>query len=101
MTKHVEDPIAAPTTVVIVVFALLVAITVIALQAYFGRVEEEEFESKIVSRPDLEKTLVFTEQREKLSQYGWVDRETGTVRIPVERAMDLVVNDLQVEEGSR
>jgi hypothetical protein len=25
-----------------------------------------------------------------LNSYGWIDRNTGTVRIPIERAMDLV-----------
>ena len=28
--------------------------------------------------------------RERLNSYAWIDRETGTVRIPIERAMDLV-----------
>jgi hypothetical protein len=30
------------------------------------------------------------EQDQVLNSYGWVSRETGRVRIPVERAMDLV-----------
>ena len=30
-------------------------------------------------------------QRELLSSYGWVSREQGRVRIPIERAMELVV----------
>jgi len=31
------------------------------------------------------------EQRRRLDGYGWVDRKEGLVRIPVDRAMDLVV----------
>jgi hypothetical protein len=30
-------------------------------------------------------------QREQLESYGWVDKEGGVVRIPIERAMDLVL----------
>lgn len=30
-------------------------------------------------------------QTTQLSTYGWVDRSAGTVRIPIERAMDLVL----------
>lgn len=30
-------------------------------------------------------------ERQKLSTYRWVDRQTGVVSIPIERAMDLVV----------
>ena len=29
-------------------------------------------------------------QQELLNSYGWVDRDAGVVRIPIERAMDLV-----------
>jgi hypothetical protein len=30
-----------------------------------------------------------SQQRKMLSRYGWVDRDAGVVRIPIERAMDL------------
>jgi hypothetical protein len=30
-------------------------------------------------------------EEETLYSYGWVDKEAGTVRIPIERAMDLLV----------
>jgi hypothetical protein len=30
-----------------------------------------------------------TEQRERLAGYGWVDRDAGIARIPIERAIDL------------
>ena len=30
--------------------------------------------------------------RQKLGTYGWVDRTTGIARIPIERAMDIVVD---------
>jgi hypothetical protein len=30
-------------------------------------------------------------QQEQLESYGWIDREGGVVRIPIERAMDLVL----------
>ena len=31
-----------------------------------------------------------TAERERLESYGWMDRSTGAVHIPIERAMDLV-----------
>lgn len=33
------------------------------------------------------------EKRRSLDQYGWVDRDAGIARIPIERAMDLVAAD--------
>ncbi len=34
-------------------------------------------------------------QRRLLSSYGWVDRKAGVVRIPVDRAMDLVAQGVR------
>lgn len=43
---------------------------------------------QVTPRADLERILA--EQQSKLETYGWVDRQAGTVRIPIERAMDLL-----------
>ena len=32
-----------------------------------------------------------TDEEKNLYSYGWVDEKAGTVRIPIERAMDLLV----------
>jgi hypothetical protein len=38
---------------------------------------------------------------EKLNSYGWVDQKAGTVRIPIDRAMDLLIEKgLPVRAGS-
>jgi hypothetical protein len=31
----------------------------------------------------------------RLQTYGWTDRKTGTIRIPIDRAMDLIVEEQQ------
>jgi hypothetical protein len=48
--------------------------------------------------PDLEiddghaqMTALLAQQNEKLNSYGWIDRTNGIVRIPIDRAMDLIV----------
>jgi hypothetical protein len=38
--------------------------------------------------------------REVLNSYAWIDRDTGVVRIPIERAMDLVA-ERGLEGGAR
>ena len=40
-------------------------------------------------REDLQRILA--KQQQKLETYGWEDRQAGTVRIPIERAMDLLL----------
>lgn len=39
------------------------------------------------------------QEREALTQYGWIDQEQGIVRLPVERAMDLVLEELNQEQN--
>lgn len=41
--------------------------------------------------PWAELDALLTNQSERLNSYGWVDRENGVVRIPLERAMGLLV----------
>jgi hypothetical protein len=43
------------------------------------------------------------ETQRNLETYGWVDRERGVVRIPIDRAMDLLVKEAapKAKEGAR
>ena len=44
---------------------------------------------EIDERGQLDK--IRTDEEQRLSSYDWVDQKAGTVRIPIERAMDLLV----------
>ena len=37
-----------------------------------------------------ERVALYAAQNAKLNSYGWVDRSNGIVRIPIDRAMDLI-----------
>ncbi|WP_257457866.1 hypothetical protein [Archangium lipolyticum] len=39
------------------------------------------------------------EQRRKLHEYGWVDRDGGVVHIPIDRAIERVVGEQQRRDG--
>jgi len=41
--------------------------------------------------PTLELKELLKGEREKLNSYGWVDQKDGIVRIPIDRAMDLLL----------
>jgi hypothetical protein len=38
-----------------------------------------------------QRTILYEQQNEKLSSYGWIDRSNGIVRISIDRAMDLIL----------
>lgn len=44
---------------------------------------------QVTPREDLQQTLA--RQQSKLDTYGWENRQAGTVRIPIERAMELLL----------
>lgn len=45
------------------------------------------------AHPEVELEAYLEEQRTILSSYAWVDRAQGVVRIPVERAMEIIARD--------
>jgi hypothetical protein len=46
---------------------------------------------QVIEPEDLE--IARSEESEVLNGYGWVDKDKGTVRIPIARAMELVVKE--------
>jgi hypothetical protein len=60
-------------------------------------------EVELVS-PELELERLRDEEAELLGSYGWVDRDAGTVRLPVERAKEVMTErgfDVRPDSGDR
>lgn len=76
----------------VVGFSLIGIIAVIS-KSGDGRVDEYEqqrAENRLKTRLELEEAA-----NKKLSEYAWVNKEKGIVGIPIDRAMELTVADLQ------
>jgi hypothetical protein len=50
-------------------------------------------EPRLQDAPAVDLELFRERERKKLSTYEWIDRANGVVRIPVERAMELVARE--------
>jgi hypothetical protein len=72
----------------IVTFALILAV-----QVGYYRVANAENERKVVSAVYTDSESVLAAQDAKLARYGWLSREEGRVAIPIDRAMELVVQE--------
>lgn len=102
MSKHHADPVAAPqddpsagpTAYVTAIFVVVVIITVVALTAYFGRVSSQETAVKIVQPESATLAAVRAEQLARLADYRVVSADSGLVALPIERAMELVAEEL-------
>jgi hypothetical protein len=68
-------------------------VIILALQSYVDRVEQQQIYEKVLApvSEDL-KTLRAREDAE-LTQYKYLDRGKGTVRLPIARAMELMVEE--------
>jgi hypothetical protein len=89
--EGIGDPNTPATVVVGVVFAVLLVVCVVLLQAYFNAAERDEVQRKVVAVAPEELAQARAEQLGVLNAYRWIDEKTGVVGIPVERAMELVV----------
>jgi DMSO reductase family type II enzyme heme b subunit len=117
--EEVREPVPAPvvttlvpeiepagrvsvTGVVTVVLgtAIAVYLIVIGLSALLTHLGEKEKVQVTKGKDEAVKELK-TEQQGELSGYEWVDPKAKTVKVPIERAMELVVEDAAQGKGSK
>ncbi len=89
-TGNEGDPKTGLTATIGIVGSLILILIVVALQALFYHVEDDIY-SEIYAEPNLDVRMVKAQQLEVLNSYGWVDREKGVVRIPIDRAIEMVI----------
>lgn len=90
-----DDPDVPASAIVGIIGAILLFVIIVALQALFYRMEERELVRKVYDQPYEELQALDADQLETLNSYGWVDQQNQIAHIPIERAMELVVADLQ------
>ena len=94
------DPDTSATIVVGVVGAIVVFAIIVALQALFYNVEASETVSKVYSVAPEQYSRLRADQLETLNSYRWIDRKNGVVGIPIDRAMELVVQEARARESA-
>lgn len=88
-----DDPDVPASAVVGIVSAILLFVIIVALQALFYRMEEGERSRKVYEQPYEALQQLDADQLGTLSSYGWVDQQTQVAHIPINRAMELVVEE--------
>jgi hypothetical protein len=92
--ENVNVPMVATVGIVSVIFSVAL---VFALQALYFSYANDETRRKVTEAPTAASDSRVAEQEAKLTRYSWINRDDGTVTIPIERAMRLIV----VEERAR
>jgi hypothetical protein len=93
------DPKSGPTLLVGIVGAVVLVVVVVLLETLYFRTAQSEFERKVIADGAQELRSVQAEQRELLNGYRIVDAGQGVVAIPIERAMELVVEEARRNDG--
>jgi hypothetical protein len=88
-----DDVSAGPIVVIGIVGAILVFALIVAMQAVFLREEEKQRQEKVVGVPEEGIRALRADQLGALNGYRWIDEKKGVVGIPIDRAMELLVEE--------
>ena len=95
MARYDDLNIRAIAVVGFISCVLVVAI-VIGLQALFHNYERDLATRRPADTRQSDNLIA--EQESRLRQKGWINREEGTVAIPIDQAMEIVVQELRRQQ---
>jgi hypothetical protein len=90
-----SDPKSTPTLLVGAVGMILLMVIVLLVEVLFHRTTQAEIYRKVISEQPLELRQAQAEQLDQLNDYRWVSEPDGVAAIPIERAIDLIVEEAQ------
>ena len=93
------DPQSFSTLTVGLVGLFIIAALVLFLEFIYKSTYQAELRRKVIAEQPLELRDAQSQQREQLMGYRWVDEKAGVVTIPIERAMDLIVEEAAGREA--
>jgi len=67
--------------------------TVLGVQAYFDHIHEQEMFQKVLVPVSEDLRNLRIQEDQELNTYKYLDRNTGTVQIPIARAMELMAQE--------
>jgi len=93
-TERPQDEIrATPIVIVGIVGSILTVVIILLLSVLFLHAKQAEIYDKSSGPAPDDIRRLRSEQLETLTEYRWVDEKKGIVRIPIDRAMDLLVKE--------
>jgi ABC-type lipoprotein release transport system permease subunit len=78
---------------------MLVVVIVLAVEAWLAGYREAQVGALRHDQPNAEMQRYRQEQRQKLNEPRWLDKENGLAAVPIERAMEIYAEQ-RIESGS-
>jgi hypothetical protein len=91
--RGIGDPQSTPTAFYVTAGVLIVITAILAVQAFFLHSQQELERERVVEPVYREAAIAQRVQDELLSSYGWSNEERTAVRIPIDEAMELFVEE--------
>ncbi|QDT64835.1 hypothetical protein [Calycomorphotria hydatis] len=98
---HYDDIDTKSVGFVATVSAVLVFVTIVAAQVLYYNYQSGERQRKVLTSGDGEYGLTIKEQHGQMAEYSAVDAEQGVYAIPIQSAMELVVEEYKTEGGKK
>ena len=73
---------------------LTLVLILVALQQYFVKIWDDAVREKVLAAPDSQLQMVRGRDDWDLTHYMYLDKKTGQIRIPVDRAQDLFLQEV-------
>ncbi len=91
-----QDDLNTPVIALVgFVSAILTFVSIFALQGLYNQYAQALEQSKVVNVRLEEAERTLDSQRAKLSSFSMINKEKGIVALPIEQAMQLVLEDLK------
>ena len=87
------EPKGSLLLVLIVLTAVLLALMGIGIQYYYQTLREHEIQQRVLIPENIQLQDLRNKEAYDLSTYGYADKAAGKVRIPIERAMQIVAQE--------
>jgi hypothetical protein len=88
-----DEPSASAIAMFAIGSLVLLVLTIVAIQQYFQHIWDQAVYEKILAPPSEQLREVRGRDDWNLTHYMYMDKASGVVRIPVDRAMDLMLQD--------
>jgi hypothetical protein len=99
MTTHDEataEPDNPKVMMIVVATSATIALVigiVIGVNAFWEQTVRDEVEARVTGPVDGRLKALRLEEKQKLTNYAWIDKKAGVARLPLDRAVDLTLRD--------
>jgi hypothetical protein len=98
-TRPQDELKASPIVMVGVVSAIIIFVIVVGISAVFLIEQKNQVAEKTSPLMPEELRRLKSQQIGEINAYRWISEKDGTVRIPIDRAMELVVTEEARKQG--